>query len=74
MKSTKVVFTGNTTKDLHKAIPNDDFPTKCLINGTWYYVDPEELYHSEEQTSFTFHSRSRKAYEFDINSIEMIVI
>ena len=60
------------TKELYKAIPNDDFPTMVSIDNTWYYVDPEELYnnHSSEQVDVV--TRMGISYTLNVKDIEFI--
>jgi hypothetical protein len=60
------------TKELHKVIPNDDFPTMVSINNTWYYVDPEELYHNPSSEQIEVVDQQRVSHTFYVEEIDFI--
>jgi hypothetical protein len=60
------------TKELYKAIPNDDFPTMVSINNSWYYVDPEELYHNHLSEQVEVVDQQRVSHTFYVKEIDFI--
>jgi uncharacterized membrane protein len=60
------------TKELYKAIPNDDFPTMVSIDNTWYFVDPEELYNNPSSEQVDVITRMGINYTFNVKDIEFI--
>ena len=68
MKQVKLV----NTKELYKAIPNDDFPTMVSINNTWYYVDPEELYNNPSSEQVEVVTKMRISHTLNVKDIEFI--